>query len=137
MLVRATGGAADILSGLEGPAAAGTRLPAGVQLIAFEIEVGSHHLFFEFLDFLSRLEINLRRGNVLRWAVRAWFLFISHCGQLPVAGTFGGLPFVMRAVCGWSHPMVKNALRRAMHSPGTEGLVLGGGPGHLEHSDRG
>src|SRR5262249_10527783 len=103
------GGAAHILSRLERPPAAGTRLPAGVQLIAFEIEVGSHQLFFEFLGFLSRLGISFRQGNALRWGVSGWVLLFSHCLPAPCRRHLSVSSVPVNGRCGWSHLMVKDA----------------------------
>jgi hypothetical protein len=56
VLVRAAEGAAHVLSRLDFSPAARTRLPAGVQLIAFEVGVGRQQVLVGLLHVVSRLD---------------------------------------------------------------------------------
>jgi len=60
-----------------------------MQLVAFEIGFSTQHVCFGFPHVVSRLDTRQRQVYPFRWAVCARFLFISHVGQLPVAGTMG------------------------------------------------
>ncbi len=94
MLISATRGAPHIVFRTYDAPATRTSLPAAVQLVAFEIRVGTQEMFLGILDIVSCLDARQRKVSTFGRAVRTWRLLVSHCRPASFCRNRGGLRLI-------------------------------------------